>query len=147
MEQNVLYKNPVLKTVFSNSDFLYDTPLSISQISFEKKQQQKNHVLMLGDAAGMITPLCGNGMSMAMHSSKLAFNEMNDFLQRKISRNEMEWNYAASWKKNFAKRLAAGRIVQRFTGNETSTTYFLKLMKSLPFLSKAVIRSTHGKAF
>ena len=147
MEENVLYKNPVLKAIFSNSDFLYDAPLSISQISFEKKQQHENHVLMLGDAAGMITPLCGNGMSMAMHSAKLAFNEMNDFLQRKISRNEMEWNYAASWKKKFAKRLAAGRIIQRFTGNETSTTYFLKLMNSLPFLSKAVIRSTHGKAF
>lgn len=147
MEENVLFKNSVLKSIFNNSDFLYDVPLSISQVSFEKKQQQENHVLMLGDAAGMITPLCGNGMSMAMHSSKLAFNEINDFLQRKISRNEMGLNYVASWKKKFAKRLAAGRIIQRFTGNETSTTYFLKLMSSLPFLAKAVIRSTHGKAF
>ena len=29
-------------------------------------------MLLLGDAAGMITPLCGNGMSMALHSSKIA---------------------------------------------------------------------------
>jgi flavin-dependent dehydrogenase len=54
----------------------------------------QDHVLMLGDAAGMITPLCGNGMSMAMHSAKLAFTEINNFLQQKISRNEMEKNYS-----------------------------------------------------
>lgn len=147
MEENVLYKNPVLKAIFYNSDFLYDAPLSISQVSFEKKQQQEHHVLMLGDAAGMITPLCGNGMSMAMHSAKLAFNEVNDFLQHRISRPDMEMNYSSYWKKKFAKRLAAGRIIQRFTGNETSTAYFLQLMNKWPFLAKTVIRSTHGKAF
>ena len=26
---------------------------------------------MAGDAAGMITPLCGNGMAMAIHSAKI----------------------------------------------------------------------------
>src|SRR6187397_2364427 len=71
-------------TIFSNSEFLYEEPLAISQISFDKKEQVENHVLMIGDSAGMITPSCGNGMSMALHAGKLAFEEIGSFLQGKI---------------------------------------------------------------
>jgi flavin-dependent dehydrogenase len=28
---------------------------------------------MIGDTAGLITPLCGNGMAMAIHGAKLNF--------------------------------------------------------------------------
>jgi flavin-dependent dehydrogenase len=147
MEENVLYKNTSLKKIFTEAEFLYDAPVTISQISFDEKTQIENHVLMLGDAAGMITPLCGNGMSMAMHSSKIAFIEIDNYLTQKVSRKEIEKIYAAKWKKEFASRLATGRLVQRFMGNEFSTGLFLKLMNVAPFLSKAIIRSTHGKVF
>jgi flavin-dependent dehydrogenase len=147
MQENVLYQNPELKRIFTKSQFLYGAPLTISQVSFEGKTQIENHVLCIGDAAGLITPLCGNGMSMAMHGARLAFDEINLFLQQKITRKEMEANYCRSWKGNFAARLAAGRIVQRLMGNRFSTEIFLQLMKSLPFLSAKLIRSTHGKTF
>ena len=147
MQENILYKNAALKKIFTESEFLYEAPLTISQISFEQKTQVQDHVLMLGDAAGMITPLCGNGMSMAMHSAKLAFTEMDNFLQQKISRNEMEKNYGSNWKKKFAARLTTGRIVQRLMGNEFSTGKFLKIMNDFPFAARAIIRSTHGKSF
>jgi flavin-dependent dehydrogenase len=146
MQEHILYKNPVLKRLFTASEFLYDTPLTISQISFDKKSQVENHVLMLGDAAGMITPLCGNGMSMAMHASKLAFVEIDNFLKGNISRLEMETNYTLAWKKCFALRLTTGRLVQRFMGNN-STAFVLKLLHGLPFLGKILIRVTHGKPF
>jgi flavin-dependent dehydrogenase len=147
MQENVLYKNPVLKKIFTESEFLYEVPLTISQISFEQKTQIESHVLLLGDATGMITPLCGNGMSMAMHGAKLAYNELNNLLQQQIARDEMEKNYAEKWKKEFASRLAIGRAVQQLMGKEISTGIFLKLMDVAPLLSKAVIRSTHGKSF
>jgi flavin-dependent dehydrogenase len=147
MQENILYKNPALKNIFTDSKFLYNAPLTISQISFDKKTQTQNHVLMLGDAAGMITPLCGNGMSMAMHSALLAFKQIDLFLQQKISRANMEKNYVINWKQHFSSRLATGRFVQRFMGNNISTAMFLKLMGAIPLLSKQIIRSTHGKAF
>ncbi|MFT4155338.1 NAD(P)/FAD-dependent oxidoreductase [Parafilimonas sp.] len=146
MQENVLYRNPVLKKLFTESEFLYDAPLTISQISFDKKTQVENHILMLGDAAGMITPLCGNGMSMAMHAAKLAFNEMHGLLERKISRVEMESGYTAAWRKQFAVRLATGRLVQRLMGSN-STAFVLKLLHGFPFLGKIFIRATHGKRF
>ena len=72
LERETLFANPILKNIFSSSKFLFETPLTISQISFSKKTLVENNLLMIGDATGMITPLCGNGMSMAMHSSKMA---------------------------------------------------------------------------
>lgn len=147
MQKQVLYKNPLLREIFSNADFLYEQPLAISQISFNKKAQVENHVLMLGDAAGMISPLCGNGMSMAMHSAKLAFEKIHLFLINTIKRDEMENGYSKRWKQEFSKRLWVGRNVQRFFGERLSTSLFLKTMNIVPFAAKYLIRSTHGKAF
>ena len=147
MEQQFLAKNPALKKIFIEAEFLYDEPLVISQISFETKTQVQDHMLMIGDAAGMITPLCGNGMSMALHASKIAFSEVDYFLQNRIDRNTMESNYSGSWKRKFATRLSIGRSVQKLFGGDPSTALFLKTMNALPPLANAIIRSTHGKPF
>ena len=147
MEKNVLWKNPVLKEIFNKAKFLYNEPLVISQISFSKKEQVENHVLMIGDSAGLITPLCGNGMSMAMHAGKLAFENIQAFLEQKISRQQMEQLYINQWQQHFNKRLFMGRTVQTLFGNNTTTSLFLKIMHNMPWLADKLIRSTHGKSF
>src|SRR5690606_9835880 len=90
MEETDLSQNPHLEKIFKESEMLFQSPLTISQISFEKKKQVEDHMLMVGDAAGMITPLCGNGMSMALLAGKLAAEQVHEFLSGKISRKEME---------------------------------------------------------
>lgn len=147
IEKNVLFKNPFLKKIFSESEFLFNEPVTISQISFDKKSAVENHVLMLGDAAGLITPLCGNGMSIAFHSSKVAFEKIDLFLQNKISRKEMENGYMKEWKRNFGKRLKNGRMIQYFFGKESITNLFIKTIKPFPLLIHRLIKSTHGKEF
>ncbi|HXS56190.1 MAG TPA: FAD-dependent monooxygenase [Hanamia sp.] len=147
MEQKVLYKNPILKKIFLESSFLFSAPVTISQISFDKKMQVENHILMLGDAAGMITPLCGNGMSMALHSAKIAFENIQSFLDKKISRDEMEKQYVHQWQRQFASRLSTGRFIQKLFGRELITNLFIKIIKYFPFIIRKMIRQTHGKQF
>jgi flavin-dependent dehydrogenase len=147
LERDVVMKNPWLSRIFSNAGFLYQSPVTISQISFDKKEQVHEHVLLLGDAAGMITPLCGNGMSMAFHSAKIAGGYIDDYLAGRITRNDMEKNYTQAWKKIFSTRITLGRIVQGNFGKDRTTSYFIKIMKFLPFLRKALIRGTRGKPF
>ncbi|MBP9884361.1 MAG: NAD(P)/FAD-dependent oxidoreductase, partial [Chitinophagales bacterium] len=63
MEEELLSLNPLLKKIFFNRNhFLFEQPETISQVSFESKKAVEKNVLMLGDAAGLIAPLCGNGM-------------------------------------------------------------------------------------
>lgn len=147
LEQAVLHKNPHLKKIFLSSIKCYSSPVTISQISFNRKTQVENHVLMLGDSAGMITPLCGNGMSIALHTSKIASALTHDFLQKKISRAQMEDLYKKQWKHHFAKRLRTGRILQGFFGSERLSNLFVETFNSLPFLAKPVIKMTHSKPF
>ncbi len=147
MEKMILSKNPFLKKIFNESEFLFEKPVTISQISFDQKQPVDNHVLMLGDAAGMIAPLCGNGMSMAMHSSKIAFGKIDLFLKKKISRQELEEKYSGNWNTLFSKRLKRGRSIQRLFGQEFLTNTFISLISHFPFIIKKMIKATHGEEF
>lgn len=147
MEKNILMKNPFLEKIFSNMEVQYDEPLTISRISFNKKTQVENHVLMVGDSAGMITPLCGNGMSMALHASKLAFEEIDSYLQKKINRFEMETQYTQQWEKHFGRRLQAGRLIQRFFGSSSLSNFLITSVKPFPKFVSYLIRQTHGHPF
>jgi flavin-dependent dehydrogenase len=147
MEQSILYQNPHLKKMFCECEMLYKEPLTISQISFDKKTQVVNHILMIGDAAGMITPLCGNGMSMALHASKLAAEQIHLFLRGHLSRTAMEKQYSHLWKKQFSKRLQTGRRIQRLFGSQWVTNVFISIVKLFPGLINYLVRQTHGKPF
>lgn len=147
MERKILSKNPELKNILENSKKLYSQPLSISQVSFQQKSQVENHVLLIGDAAGMITPLCGNGMSMAMHGSKIAAGLIDDFLQGKINRKQLEMRYRKTWIKVFGSRIRAGRVIQRFFGKTWVTNMFIRFMKRNPAFTRWLVRKTHGTSF
>ena len=73
-QKKVVCKNKHLKNIFEQSTSVFEKPLTISQVSFETKRPVENHIIMCGDTAGMIHPLCGNGMGMAIISAKLASN-------------------------------------------------------------------------
>ncbi len=143
MEENVLYQNPFLKEIFTNSDFVFDKPEVINEFSFAPKTAVDQHVLMVGDAAGLITPLCGNGMAMAIHSAKIA----SDMLQFGLSRTETEKAYSQKWTKTFAKRLWIGRQAQKLFGTPRSSELAVKIMKNSPFIAKKIMANTHGQPF
>lgn len=146
-EENVLCRNPFLKEIFSDADFQFREPVTISQISFDKKSQVEDHILFVGDAAGMIAPLCGNGMSIAFHSAKLAAAQVDQFLCKKISRKKMEANYQADWDTNFKNRLKDGRRLQKLFGKDKITNTAIASLKHFPGLTQALVKATHGNEF
>ena len=144
-QQKVVSQNPHLKNILENSTSVFEKPLTISQICFEKKENVENHILMMGDTAGLIHPLCGNGMAMAIHSAKLASAQTIDFLSGKTSRQEMEKNYSSNWNKNFKQRLWYGRILGSILEHSKLSEVLTNLITHLPFLLPIIIRKTHGK--
>lgn len=144
-QKEVLYKNKNLKFIFENSTPLFEKPLTISQISFDKKLPVENHILMIGDTAGLIHPMCGNGMAMAIHSAKIASELITDFYNGNIvSRDALEKKYNSEWKKHFSKRLFFGRILAKALTKKTFTQLMTSLAASLPSLLSTIIRQTHG---
>jgi flavin-dependent dehydrogenase len=149
MEDHVLFKNPHLKQLFSNADFVSDKPEVINEISFEKKTLVEHHILFCGDAAGMITPLCGNGMAMAIHSGKLLAEciiQSGGAIDHE-SRLALEKTYQSRWDNQFAMRLKAGRYIQKLLINPQLSNLAINLLKNSPTIAKMVVKSTHGKSF
>ena len=145
-QSEVVCKNPNLKTIFEKSELLFEKPLTISQICFEKKNTVENHILMIGDTAGLIHPLCGNGMAMAIHSAKIVSEIVIQFLDNKIdTRKNLEEKYTKEWNNNFKQRLATGRFLSKILRKEKLAAFLMKLMVIFPFLLPMIIKKTHGK--
>jgi menaquinone-9 beta-reductase len=147
MEEEVVYKNPFLKSIFTNSKFLYDKPEVINEISFETKSPIEDHILMSGDAAGMITPLCGNGMAMAIHAAKIVSEQVIEFCNNKISRAQLEGEYAKRWNSLFANRLWVGRQIQNLFGSEWTSNLAVNLARYSKPVAAFLVKKTHGVPF
>lgn len=145
-QENVVFKNKFLKEIFKNSKPVWNKPLSISQISFETKNPIENHLIMCGDAAGMIHPLCGNGMSMAIQSAQIASKLILNYLDGVVlSRNELEKEYIRQWNKEFKWRLKTGHFIAMLFRKDKIAAFLLRVLRKFPFLLPIIIKQTHGK--
>ncbi|MEO8773011.1 MAG: NAD(P)/FAD-dependent oxidoreductase [Gelidibacter sp.] len=145
-QEKVLFKNTHLKSIFKNTTPVFESPLTISQISFDQKSPVEQHILMCGDSAGMIHPLCGNGMSMAIRSAQIASELIIDYLNKKItSREVLEASYQKAWNKAFKNRLKVGHVIAKLFNNNAFAEISLSALKLMPFLMPMIIKQTHGK--
>ena len=147
MERAVLQQNPHLRRIFQEAEFLYPQPEVINEISFAPKQPVEQHMLMCGDAAGLITPLCGNGMAMALHGAALAAGVTHEFLAGRQARAELEAGYARAWQRQFGARLRVGRAVQGLFGGPVLSEVVVGGLRYWPAAVRALMRGTHGEAF
>jgi menaquinone-9 beta-reductase len=146
VEEEVLMKNPCLKKYFG----LYQKTVpavTLSQLTFGVRSTVENDILYLGDAAGFIAPLTGNGMSIAMRS---AFT-LSNLLHKHFTVNDrglLHMKYREEWEKMFMQRIHRSLQLQRlFTGSPILANFSVGLLRLLPFLIKPMVRMTHGKPF
>jgi len=144
-QEKVLCKNPHLNEFFKNARPLWDKPITISQISFGSKKQGKHQLLFVGDSAGLIHPLCGNGMAMAIHSASIASKTVSAFMEDQISRKQMIKRYNKQWHSFFRSRMLMGRWMQAILIHPGLTRVMYAVLLRLPFLLPRIINKTHGK--
>lgn len=147
LERRFLHQNPHLKTIFNKAEFLWDKPLAISNVHFGIQASEKEHVLLLGDAAGCIAPITGNGMSNALRSAWFANRLILPFFEGKISRNELEKKYAQFWSGQFSTRIKLSRTLQRLAEKPRLSGASIHLFNLVPGLGSAVVKLTHGQPF
>ncbi|MFK7783085.1 NAD(P)/FAD-dependent oxidoreductase [Psychroserpens sp.] len=145
-QQNVVFKNTFLNDIFNSTTPVFEEPLTISQISFENKKPIDNHIIMCGDTAALIHPLCGNGMSMAIRSAQMASELIIKFFNSEItSRDALEKQYLREWNTAFKSRLKTGHLVANLFNKPKLSEVLMKGLKWFPGILHFVIRRTHGK--
>jgi flavin-dependent dehydrogenase len=145
-QKKVLRQNKYLKEVFDTYELAFEKPLSISQVSFSEKQAVENHILMCGDSAGMIHPLAGNGMSMAIRAAQMASQQILKFTSGELkSRADLENQYTKIWNKEFGARLKSGHLVARLFNLGLFSELIMLFLKAFPLILPHIIKRTHGK--
>jgi len=144
-QQEVLYKNKYLKAIFENTAPLFDAPITVSQLAFGPRETVADHILMVGDTAGLIHPLCGNGMSMAIHSAKICAELLIDYFTGSIkTRALLEKLYMSSWDRQFRLRLRMGNVLSAILERDRLSDLVLGGMVRIPALLPMIIKKTHG---
>jgi flavin-dependent dehydrogenase len=143
--QGLLKEHPSLGSILGASTPLFKAALGISNISFGRKDLVSRHILLGGDAAQLIHPLCGNGMAMAIETGRLQGNAVAGFLKASHpDRAAMEKNFQKNWRKKFATRLRTGAFLQRLLLSSAGMELGLQLAGRAPFILSKVIQKTHG---
>ncbi len=147
LERNVLSRNPFLRRYFESAEFLFEKPLTISHLHFEIKNPVADHLLLLGDAAGNIAPLSGNGMSMALRSAKLACESLLPYMNGETTLTEMEGHYAKCYYNTFSKRIRIARQVNQLANYPEVTNWSFRFLRLFPGIVDLVSKKLHGDVF
>lgn len=154
LQEETLSQNPYLRSIFEHSEPCWAAPLAIAQVYFSPRQWPSEHrpkdctrLFMLGDAAGMIPPLSGNGMSMALRSSALLFEVWQQYFTEHTPLPMLQRQYRQQWQQAFGLRLRTGSLLQQTFGHLGPINALLYGLRPFPGLAQALIARTHGTAF
>ena len=147
LEKQVLFQNSNLKKIIEHAEFITPQPATISGINFKIKNTFNDESIFLGDSAGSIAPITGNGMSMALRSASELAKTIDSYFSNKISREDLMINYSKFWKQQFSTRIKLSRHFQKLSEHPPLTNFTIQLFNSFPNLAQKVIKLTHGKPF
>lgn len=135
-------QNPGLGRWLSQAAPVYDDWLSIAQVSVAAKTPLEGDLLLAGDCAGMIAPLAGDGMAMAVQAGILAANNVGRFLSHLHDAEATKKSYADAWRRTFAGRLRLGRALQNIMLRPRLIGPGLRVMNRVPPLGDWLVRQT-----
>ncbi len=128
-------------TANATPDFAW---MATANVSFEKRAPTSDGLLRAGDAAGYIHPLSGDGMAMAVRSGELAAATAGAALRGDLPRADVAPLYAASWHREFGRRLEWAQTLQPLFIVPNLTLPALRFFDRIPPLSALALRATRG---
>lgn len=140
-----LRENPVLDERLKALDRVSDRFEAVSQIPLMPKSRFAKDVCMIGDAAGMIAPLCGDGMAMALQTADIVTPLAAKFLNGRDSASTFRRTYRKTWTDAFGQRMYLGRWIHQAAFRPGAARLLVNSMRALPPLAQWIIRSTRGQ--
>lgn len=100
-----------LDALYARNTPAQENYLSSEPVIFRARSAVEGGIFMVGDASGVIDPLTGNGMAMAVESALLAAPLILRLLESPARRGEIEDEYRKKHRAMFASRIAWSRRV------------------------------------
>lgn len=124
---------------------VHDTQAAIAPVYLQRKPSPWDGLPRIGDAAAMIAPLCGDGMSMALRSAALCAPLADGFLRGSISLLEWEQSYTQAIRQEFASPLRWGSLLQWLMSEPAVQQLLPSAARFVPLLANGLFRATRLK--
>jgi len=144
VRNEILPRNPTLATRLAGLRDDGSEVQAVAQVPFVMKEQQRDGVFFVGDAAGMIAPAAGDGQAMAIDSAHFLASFIHEALgnAKDIDRIAGEWQRA--WRRRYGMRLRVGGVFQNLLLRGATASAALRAASAFPPLGRAVIALTRG---
>jgi flavin-dependent dehydrogenase len=110
-------------------------------IYFGKRDIVKEGIFYIGDAAGVIAPLVGEGIGMAVQSARLVSNIL---FKNKLNKERAGTEYRKEWSRMFLRRISIAGIIQKSVLNNSLRNPGVNIISHFPGVISAVIKYTRG---
>jgi len=143
----VIKSNKHFQKVFREEaiDYIKTTNIyGTGNIFFGKREMVENGIIMIGDAARVISPLAGDGIGMAMESAKLLYGILSKYNLDETNREKIYLSYKKQYEKVFSKRLRTAKIIQGIILNRKSRKLGFGLAKNYPSLLPYLVKFTRS---
>jgi menaquinone-9 beta-reductase len=110
-------------------------------IYFGKRDIVNEGIFYIGDAAGVIAPLVGDGIGMAVQSAGL----LSDILSRNnLVQDKAGYEYKKEWKEMFLRRITLAGVIQKSVLNNILRNPGINIVSMFPGALSSLIKYTRG---
>lgn len=121
---------------------LADEVRTVARVSVAARRRQRPGCVFLGDACGMIAPLCGDGQAMAMEAATLLSPLVARALESSEALQALPRHWEQAWNRRFGRRVRIGRALQSVLLGPRRADLGLRLARRLPGLVAGLARRT-----
>ncbi len=140
-------ENPHLVERMKHAVPIEGTQVSIAPVHLSLHPLAWHVIPHLGDAAVVIPPLCGDGMSIALRSSFLCCTLADRYLRGEISLSRWQEEYTQVIQHEFGGLIRRGRIAHSLCSKPQVTRWFPSAVRLYPPLGKYIVKATRLKSF
>lgn len=144
MAEAILMQNAALAARLRAMEQVSEQFLAVSQVQFAPKTPWASDVCMVGDTAGMIAPMCGDGMAMALRAAEVAAPRLDRFLVGELMASELREAYAGAWRREFGLRMRLGRWLHHAYARPRVSRLGVAACRRLPRLGRWFVEHTRG---
>lgn len=137
-------QHPVLDRQLAQARLLPETLKTVAAVDTSRPATPWLDAPCVGDAAAMITPLCGDGMAMALRAAELCAPPADAYLRGRVSRVELADAYSRAWHSEFDRRLRVGRLLQTALTRPVLAGALMGVGRALPPLVSYLVHTTRG---
>ncbi len=134
--------HPRLRERLRAGEPIAGTQAAVAPVNISRSPVPWRQFALIGDAAMVIPPLCGDGMTMALRSVQLAAPLAERFLRGELALAEWREQYSAALTRELKRPLFWGRLMQAALGSRCWAPPLLQLGSLLPGLTQRMFRAT-----